>query len=695
MRTIQTVNTGGVRRRSWTGLIVAGVLLAGCSGSDGSTTTEDTTASAAGERESDVSQPIEEAPSTESSPQTTLDAEPPAAPEGTKPWTVLVYSIADTDLEPFMMADINELGTVGTNEHLNLVALVDRAVDYGSDPVLDLGDWQGAKLIEVGAGTGTVLEDYGDLNTGDPQVLADFIANGIASYPAEHYSLVISDHGASWPGVGGDESSDYDSLSLQEINDAITQGLNTAGVDQLDLLGFDACLMATYEVASQLAPLAQRMIASQELEPGHGWDYNSFNILASGDPVDVDTLGAELLDGYRAQAKAEGTANDITLSLIDLTQMGALDTAVADFSAALAERAAQLAPIVGTVRENTLGFGKAPDPAEDSQMADLGHLVSQIGVEALDVSDQADAVIRSLNDVVLRSVEGPASLKSTGLSVYFPPTQDLFNADYDGVVGQSPWSQLLASYYGAGASIPAENQPQFIPSDTDTSPAPQGGTTATADVTSEGVTLTGALDPATSANITKTTMSYGVIEEDGSITFLGEEAATFVDDGSNTVSGFYDFTTFTMSDGEDTFTAYLELDIDEESGLATIDIPMAYYAADDVDGETYQDVLLSITLEAETFDILDETYYVYNERLGTYGELTADPEGIIVPEVLVLAADGTASWEPTSDVGLFADLPGLEYDFVPLASGTRLYVELSVVDFGGNIAVANAEVAVP
>ena len=29
-------------------------------------------------------------------------------------WTVLIYSMADTDLEPFMVTDINEAGEVGS-----------------------------------------------------------------------------------------------------------------------------------------------------------------------------------------------------------------------------------------------------------------------------------------------------------------------------------------------------------------------------------------------------------------------------------------------------------------------------------------------------------------------------------------------------------------------------------------------------
>jgi hypothetical protein len=100
-------------------------------------------------------------------------------------------------------------------------------------------------------------------------------------------------------------------------------------------------------------------------------------------------------------------------------------------------------------------------------------------------------------------------------------------------------------------------------------------------------------------------------------------------------------------------------------------------------------------VDAETFDIIEETYYVYNEELGTYGELTADPQGIIVPEIFFVSADGIGSWEPTSDVGLFAELASLQYDVSPLESGTVLYIDLSVTDFGGNSALVSAVTDVP
>jgi hypothetical protein len=57
--------------------------------------------------------------------------------------------------------------------------------------------------------------------------------------------------------------------------------------------------------------------------------------------------------------------------------------------------------------------------------------------------------------------------------------------------------------------------------------------------------------------------------------------------------------------------------------------------------------------------------------------------------------DGTEEWLLTSDVGLYADLDSLVYALEPLPSGTRLYIELVVVDFGGNYGSVSAVVSVP
>ncbi|MGY1752060.1 clostripain-related cysteine peptidase [Blastococcus sp. SYSU D01042] len=602
-----------------------------------------------------------------------------AAVEG-EGWTVLVYSIADTDLEPYLLADLEEFAEVGSGENLQVAAMVDRAEDYSSDPLLGLEDWVGAKYVSLGQGRAEELDDLGDVDTGDPGPLADFLAQGIADHPAEHYALVISDHGASWPGVGGDEGSGMSTLTLEELRDGITDGLDRAGLDRLDLLGFDACLMATYETASTLAPVADRMIASQELEPGHGWDYGAFQVAADDPDVDVDTLSAAIVDGFAAQAQAEGTAADITLSVVDLDRMAAVDDALAEFSDALGSRAADVAPVVGRERAEVLSFGRDPDPEVDTHMADLGLLAAEIGVDALDVSDEADALIRAIGDAVTYEVAGPAAVGASGLSIYFPPTEDLLDEDYASVESAQAWSGFLDSYFEAGSAIPADRQPVFTADGAETF------------FDQDGLNLFGTFDAAAADNVVWSSISYGQVGDDGSVTFFGEEQAEVADDGSGDVLGIYDLTVMTISDGIDTSYAYLTLGYDDEAEIATIDVPLAYYEPGEA--EEYRDVTLTITFDPATGDVLNETYYGYTAA-GTYGELSADPEGIVVPKLLVVAADGTASWEPATDVGLYADLPALQYDFEPLESGTPLYAELSVTDFGGNSDSVSAEVVVP
>ena len=312
-------------------------------------------------------------------------------------WTVLQYSMSDTDLEPFMMVDVNEMGEVGSNENLNIVAMIDRSPDYGEEPVLDIGDWVGAKLVHVQPGHAEVLADLGPTDMGDPATLAWFIAEGIAAFPAEHYVVIISDHGAAWRGVGPDDSAES-LLEPVEIQSALATGLADAGVERLDLLGFDACLMAAYEVASALAPYADRLVASSELEPGSGWDYRSLQLLADYPAATVDQFGAAIVDSFIA-----GNAPDTTLALLDLTQMPLLDEAMAAFTSVLIERSATVAPDVGRTLAVNPGYGKSPDPTQDSHMTDLGALTATIGIEALDVSDQADAVLRALNDEIGRA----------------------------------------------------------------------------------------------------------------------------------------------------------------------------------------------------------------------------------------------------------------------------------------------------
>src|SRR4051812_1685879 len=81
-------------------------------------------------------------------------------------WTVLHYSMADTNLEPFMVADVNELGQVGSNDNLQIREFIDRSARYGEDPLLDQGDWVGGRVLDLGEpGTSEIVDELGDVDS--------------------------------------------------------------------------------------------------------------------------------------------------------------------------------------------------------------------------------------------------------------------------------------------------------------------------------------------------------------------------------------------------------------------------------------------------------------------------------------------------------------------------------------------------
>lgn len=387
-----------------------------------------------------------------------------------------------------------------------------------------------------------------------------------------------------------------------------------------------------------------------------------------------------------------GTGAEITLSLVDLTQMPALDEAMGAFADELGAQVEALGPLIGQQRESGIDFARSPDPSAAPQLTDLGVFVSEIGVASLQVSDPADGVLRAINDVVLAQTVGPARLGSTGLSIYFPATPDLYDPAYAQTTDGQPWLQFLEAYHGAGAAIPPEAQPAVLdapapPPPAQDEPVTIDGGEALVEVVEGGVEVSIQLDPTTLENVVSASLSFGYVDpEDGSIVQLGDTEAEIREDG--TVGGFTDLTVLTITDEVgDTIDAYLSLEFDEEEGVAYASVPLDY--TDPVTEET-SPVNLSIVLDPETGDVLQEVYYLLDEESGAYGELTADPEGLVSPVVLVFGSDGSVEWQPYGDTALYADLPSLAYGLELLEPGTEIYVDIVVTDFGGNELIASA-----
>lgn len=256
-----------------------------------------------------------------------------------------------------------------------------------------------------------------DLNMGDSYTLESFLTYSKKNYPAEQFGLILWDHGGGpMFGYGVDEKAN-DLLEMSEIADALDDS-GFVGEKKLEFLGFDACLMGAVETGWSVRDNAKYLIASQETEPGWGWDYSFLRELRyCADGADI---GKEIIDSYMETGEAIFEIDpyywsDLTLSCVDLTKIDALEDALD----ALYE---EVAPDLGTgyftkasrARTRTKTFGQfTTDTSYD--LVDLGDMVTFL--EA-DYAEEAEALQKALDEFVCYSKSNVAD--ATGVSILYP-----------------------------------------------------------------------------------------------------------------------------------------------------------------------------------------------------------------------------------------------------------------------------------
>ncbi|RKH19791.1 hypothetical protein D7Y13_36590 [Corallococcus praedator] len=366
-------------------------------------------------------------------------------------WTVLVYMAADTPREAEGLASLRELVDVGTGPGLYIVAQVDRAQGYSHAPLANLPDWTTTKRLLVLPGSVQELADLGEQDMGDAATLSDFIAWGVRAYPADRYALVLWDHAGAWTAFGVDEDAPgadggRDALSLTELQAGIDRGRSEAGLSQFALIGFDAGLMATYEVARVLSPHGEYLLASEEVTPGHGWDYGALALLRQDPASGPVVLGQRLLEGYGQRAQREHTQDALTLSLTDLYALDDLTRAVGRFAALTPESNPTLAAMIVEARSSALEFGQSPDPTQASHLVDLGSLTARMAEQTPHQSSLEVKMQEALGRAVVARTQGSQTSASTGLAIYFPPSLSRYDAGYDALPEVTEWQRFLRRF---------------------------------------------------------------------------------------------------------------------------------------------------------------------------------------------------------------------------------------------------------
>ncbi len=424
-----------------------------------------------------------------------------------KEWTILVYLNAKNNLEDAGLTDFYEMKQVGSNDKINVVVQLGRPTKHFTTAD---GNWSGVKRFFVTQTTKPIPEhavidlDKKGLNTdmADPSTLEDFIRWGIENYPAKYHMLVIWNHGQGWRFQLADDPNLKNAAAKQQRSNTESQMLigvqtpiattggyravssddDTGGIlynrqiqdvleklvtdgKRFDIIGFDACLMSMVETAYALRKTADYMVASQELEPGTGWNYSDILQRLTANPnIKPAELSKLLVESYKSHYK---DGNRTTLAAIDLSQIEALAESLSSLSLELLEDLQIQRKNIGAARASTRSFADWAMPPLLTSI-DLHLFLSQLhsGNSNQKIKNKIDVVLNKLNNSIISNYRSAPitddGYGGSGLAIYFPRDKKSFiedrysdgylltNNSYPLEFVTSPktngWAQLILTY---------------------------------------------------------------------------------------------------------------------------------------------------------------------------------------------------------------------------------------------------------
>lgn len=334
-----------------------------------------------------------------------------------KDYTFLIF-MNGSDLESEHSAatgDLNEMMEVGSNDNVNIIIETGGTKRWRNNYI----DSSQNQRWMVSRNKLDKLLDLGSKNMGQWQTLRDFLVWGVQHYPARKYALVLWNHGGgSISGFGYDEDYHYDTLLLVELKKALKDAYEATNT-KLELIGFDACLMASIETASIVEPYTNYLIASAELEPSIGWEYSSFLKKASMNELNGMEMGKEIANGFYSDAVKYDIDDMVTLSVIDTSKVVELKSSLEDFIATANKRIFDdltFQDFSGSL-SRTESYGGQSEEEGQSNMIDLGDLMANLNDP---YGQKRQEIIEKVDEAVVYQVKGKAKAQSRGISIYFP-----------------------------------------------------------------------------------------------------------------------------------------------------------------------------------------------------------------------------------------------------------------------------------
>ena len=260
----------------------------------------------------------------------------------------------------------------------------------------------------------------------------------VLSLPTENDRAICSDDGS---------GHSLDTIELGGLLKLATQEIGR----KIELLGMDACLMSTLEVAYEVQGEVKVVVGSEELEPGAGWEYSALlRDLTQKPGMDGQELGRQAVTRYIESYQHLRRQWPVTQCAIDAGHIEAFSRMIDALEQALHPQLGAHWPKVLSAQRASVSFGN------QFRLTDLASFCRNLTAATLGagVQNAANAVLEALHPggyVIAEAHLGAEVDGCGGVSVYMPAPMEPISPYYKDLAfaKQHGWDQFLQAYHDA------------------------------------------------------------------------------------------------------------------------------------------------------------------------------------------------------------------------------------------------------
>ena len=413
--------------------------------------------------------------------------------------TCMIFVAARNDLKSYAPYNLKQMEAIGSNE--NLTIIVQHHTSDKSNKLI-------SKTIRVEKNKQIIEEEFFNVDSGSADALINFCNYAITHYPAKHYALILWNHGIgaleplenaclkhsnfSFSKLYGyqndynlnipekaiyipflknillqnhtskkavcfdDETKSFLSENkLRTALDVITK--KTLKGKKIDIIGFDACLMAMIEVAAFIEEYADIMIASQNVELGPGWNYTKILSPFLIWPISPESFSKHIVNVY---AQTYEHMSDFTQSALLLSVTPEILRNISNVADLLIKGLKQQKnnSVLLTIKKSRNHHSCTH--FDEPSFIDLHHFYNNLlmNLPYIEISkNQQNAFvnelqralisgIKSINNMVLENKTGQTLTNAKGVSIYFPEHTIYPSYLYTHFAKNSSWKSFLIEY---------------------------------------------------------------------------------------------------------------------------------------------------------------------------------------------------------------------------------------------------------